>query len=359
MKLLESPVKRRTFLAAGVAAAAAWASRPLFRPVRAQQAQGDIIALAVSHAPLNPDDSLWVTAQSAQVPLNPQNLVLPRLKEAGAKDLRVRALYDADRIAFLLEWADAHRDVDLGTVMQYRDAVAIQFPEQPSTTVPAFTMGQKDDAVTIYHWKSDWEFARLFDVEESYPNMYGDWYQFSGVGPGQIPEATDYLTTGRQEYLTAAAVGNSLADPSAQEKIGPVQKMRAEGFGTIEPHPNQDAQGRGVFRDGGWKIVVSVPREQGRFRFKAETLIPVAFAVWDGSRNERNGQKAYSVWSSLSLSKAVPSAPPSAVEPGTISKEPSGFRWWLAPSLGGFGGLVVAMLTAVVGLRLWRTRRER
>ncbi|MFQ5933121.1 MAG: ethylbenzene dehydrogenase-related protein [Dehalococcoidia bacterium] len=355
MKLLDRPVKRRTVLAAGAAAAATWASRPLFRSVKAEQAQGDIVASVVPRAPLGPDDPLWESVQLATISLNPQNLVLPRLQEAGAKELKVRALYDSERIAFHLEWADAHRDVNLGTVMQYRDAVAIQFPEDPSRDLPSFTMGQKDHAVTIYHWKSDWEFARLHDVDEANPNMYADWYPFSGVEAGRIPEATDYLANGGQEYLTAAAVGNSLADPNVQQSVGPVQKMRAEGFGTIEPDPTQDAQGRAVFRDGGWKIVMSVPRSQAKFTFQPESQIPLAFAVWDGSRSERNGQKAYSTWNAMTVSSAGPPAPPVV----TPADGDGGFAGWLAPALGGVLGGLATVLAALVGFRFLRTRGER
>ena len=87
--------------------------------------------------------------------------------------------------------------------------------------------------------------------------MDGDWYQFSGVAPGVLPEALDYFTSGRKEFLTAAAVGNALADPQAQDTPGPVRKMRAEVFSTIEPDETQDGEGKGLFRDGSWHIQVS------------------------------------------------------------------------------------------------------
>jgi DMSO reductase family type II enzyme heme b subunit len=86
--------------------------------------------------PSEPDDPLWAQAAPATVPLNPQQTVVPRLKEAGAKQIGVRGLYDAQRLALLLEWQDAHKDVDLGTVLRYRDAVAVQFPEDPTQPTP-------------------------------------------------------------------------------------------------------------------------------------------------------------------------------------------------------------------------------
>ena len=213
-------------------------------------------------------------------------------------------------------------------------------------------MGQKDNGVTIYHWKSDWQFGQLHDVDEAYPNMYGDWYPFSGVPAGEIPEATDYLTAGQREYLTAAAVGNALADPQAQEKLGPVHKMRAEGFGTIEPDGTQDAKGLGVWRDGVWRIAVSVPRKQAKFTFEEGAIVPLAFAVWDGSRSERNGQKAYSYWNNMNVGVPVPGATPTT--PGEV---PGG--GFLVPLLSSIGGLAVVAVAALIGLRLWRARRQR
>ena len=341
MKLLERNISRRSVLAGGAAGALAWLSRPFLKPLRAQENAVAITTVSVAQVPLDLSDPLWDQTTAAPIFLSPQNLVLPRLKEAGAKAISVRALHDADRIGFLLEWHDAHRDSDLGTVLQYRDAVAIQFPEDPSFGTPSFTMGQRGQGVVIYHWKSDWQFGSLYDVDEAYPNMYGGWYQFSGVPAGEIPEATDYLTAGRKEYLTAAAVGNSLADPQVQEKIGPVQKMRAKGFGTIEPDDEQDATGFGEWRDGDWRIVISIPRRQTEFSFEEGAVFPLAFAVWDGSRNERNGQKAYSVWNNMRI--------------GVPKEEGGGV---LLPFLGSIGGVISAAIVAILGLRLRRRRRE-
>lgn len=278
---------------------------------------------------------------------------MPRLKEAGASQLDVRALYDSERLALLIEWNDAHKDADLGTVMQYRDAVAVQFPEDPVAGSTSIMMGIRGRGVVTYHWKSDWQFSSTYDVDEAYPNMYADLYQFSGVEPGELPEATDYLTKGRKEFLTAAAVGNALADPVAQETIGPVQKMRAEGFGTIEPHETQDGQGTGLWENGQWKIVISMPREQSNFTFDEGSQIPLAFAVWDGSREERNGQKAFSDWQETRLEPTFGAAPTVV---GSAKKDKGGN---VLPSvLGGVGGAVVVVVAGLIGLRMRRNSSE-
>lgn len=345
MTLLESKTTRRQVLKGAVAAAVLWTGRSLFKPLFAQQS--GLLARPVAQVPTDPTDALWGRARATRVPMNPQNLVLPRVAEAGANEIVVRALYDSDRLGVLVEWRDAHKDTDLGTVLQYRDAVAVQLPEDPSQSVPAFTMGQEGNAVLIYHWKSDWQFSPQYDVDEAYPNMHAAWYQYSGVAAGEMPEAEDYLSRGRKEFLTAAAVGNVLADPRAQERIGPVQKMRAEGFGRLEPHPDQDAAGSGVWADGVWRIAISLPRKQEKFRLADGDSLPLAFAVWDGSRDERNGQKAYSAWNTLRLG-AVPAVERKRGAPG-----------WLVPFFSSVWGAIIAVLLGALGLDLWRGRRHK
>ncbi|MCI0437966.1 MAG: ethylbenzene dehydrogenase-related protein [Chloroflexi bacterium] len=350
-------IGRRAILKGAAAAGAAWMMRPLLGRARAQTALASISAKPMDRVSTDPSDAIWSVTPMTRVPMNPQNLVLPRLSEAGAKEINVRAQYDAELISFRVEWPDAHRDEDLGTVLQYRDAVAIQFPEDPAAGPTSFMMGQSDRAVTIYHWKSDWQFGQFHDVDEAYPNMYADWYQYSGREAGEIPEASDYMTKGDKTYLTAAAAGNPLADPQAQQTIGPIQKMRATGFGTLEPDAVQDAQGFAAWHNGTWRVVFTLPRGQPKFSFDEGMTVPVAFAVWDGSRNERNGQKAYSNWQNMLLAAPVEAVTPTPVPPTPEEERERGGI--VPPVLGGVGGAVAAAVAALIGLRMREQRRQR
>ncbi len=355
MKIAIGKISRRSLLKGTALAGLAWFSRPLLGAAVAQEQAAGIVAASVNRAPTEPDDPSWAMASPLSVVLSPQNIVLPRLQEAGAKKIEIRALFDSDRLSLLLEWKDAHRNEDLGTVMQYRDAVAVQFPEDPAAGGTSFMMGQQGRGVTVYHWKSDWQFGRLKDVDEAYPNMYSDWYQYSGVEAGEMAEATDYLTKGDPTYLTAAAAGNAIADPLLQEKIGPIQKMRAEGFGTIEPRDPQDAKGMGTWQDGEWRIVISIPRRQEKFSVAEGSAIPLAFAAWDGSRDERNGQNAFSQWQNVQLGARIVLAP----TPVATTPPSERCRGILAPVIGGAGGAIAVAIAAVIGLRMWRSRSAR
>ena len=350
MKIIDKTLSRRSVLAGGAAAVLGYMVRPVFRSAKAQ-AQAAIVATPVGELPVHPVDPRRTQSKTATLTLNPQDLVLPRVFEAATASVEVKALYDADRLGLLVEWGDSDRDVDLGTVLQFRDAVAIQFPEDPSLDAASFMMGQKDVGVVIYHWKSDWQFSRLHDVDEAYPNMYGEWYQYSGVPAGEIPESTDYLANGRKEFLTAAAAGNSIADPLIQEAIGPVQKMRAEGFGTIEPDAEQDAEGMGIWHEGRWRVAFFFPRQQSRFKFEEGTPLPFSFAVWDGAQGARNRQKAFSFWHDLSLGPA-----PAIIT--TPTSDDDGGGGFLVPLLSSVGGVAVAAVAALVGFRIWRGREK-
>lgn len=64
--------------------------------------------------------------------------------------------------------------------------------------------------------------------------------------------------------------------------------------------------GKGVWRDGVWRVLLSLPRAQETFSFSRGMTLPVAFAAWNGAAGERGGEKAVSTWYFLSLEKPVP-----------------------------------------------------
>lgn len=325
---------RRTVLVAVVAALFGWMFWPFARVAKAQKAS--LIAKRVDQVPNDPEDNLWQSADTLEVPLAPQAVVKPRTYEASVKGVTARALYDEQRLAFLLEWDDIGREVTIGGVDSFRDAVALQFPSEPANGTPYFGMGELNNSVTIYHWKADWQFAREHDVDEEFPNMVVDWYPFSGRGPGEMAQASDYGKEGAEKvFHTSWWAGSTLADSVLQAKT-PVEKLTAEGFGTIKSVDveKQDGLGKGVWKGSVWKTVISIPRTQDKFSFERGKTIPVAFAGWDGGRQERGGEKAISTWYFLSLEKPV--GPFAYINPILV--------------------VVVAVIAQILGLRLLRRK---
>jgi hypothetical protein len=296
-----------------------------------------IIAVRVIKVTTDPAASQWGKSQQITIPLSPQNVAIPRLLEAGVKELKVRAQYDETRIAFLLEWTDPDRQVDISTVHSFRDAVALQFPSNGSATPPFYCMGAPNNPVVIYQWKGDWQQSGESDVDTAYPNMVADEYPFSGKGPGEMPTARDYATHGEKVFLTSWAVGNTLANRDLQARTH-AERLVAEGFGSLESSTIQDAQADGRWTNNTWRVVLSVPRKQPSFAFQPGAPVPLAFAVWDGSRNERNGKKAFSLWNPVTLEE-------SATET-TLD----------LPVFGGIGGAIAAGIGALLLFRMRRMR---
>jgi hypothetical protein len=277
------------------------------RSASAQQAQkASLLAKAVDRVPDDPLDARWNAADLLEVPLAPQAVVKPRVFEVGIKALSVRALYDAERVALLLTWRDVSESARIGSPGSFRDAVAVEFPADPATGIPYFAMGEPDKPVVIYQWKSDWQ-APGGDEEGLYPRMVADWYPFSGRPAGEIAAAADYNKAGGDRmFVTSWHAGNSLGDRELQKRSS-VEKLGAEGFGTLTtlPADRQDGAGKGAWKDGVWSLLLLVPRAQDRFAFTAGMTVPIAFAAWDGAKSERGGEKAVSTWYFMSLERPI------------------------------------------------------
>lgn len=328
-------IGRRAFLGSSLLVGLTWLfARGLARQAVAQEVPR-IVATRVTRLPVNPAAAEWSSAEVTTVSMYPQNVTTPRIIEAGVKSLQVRALFDNDRVGILAEWADLERNASLGSVVSYRDAFAVQFPSDPTKPKPSFAMGQPDNSVTIYQWKSDWQLAPKHDVDEQYPNMAADYYPFAGVPAGRIPEATDYKEKGDLAYVTAWKAGNLLADLTHQATTS-VEKLTAEGFGTLKTAGNQDGEGKGMEDRGFWRVVIAFPRNQGTFTLEEGRVLPLAFAVWDGSRGERNGKKAFSIWNELTL---------------------GGAKGRFAVPLAGAAGVAVAVV-AVAAVAIWLRMRR-
>ncbi|MBI1864422.1 MAG: hypothetical protein HYR98_01575 [Nitrospirae bacterium] len=144
-------------------------------------------------------------------------------------------------------------------------------------------MGEKKKPVNIWYWALD----RRMDLV--------------GVEPPVQPAFA------RGPALVAGwGSGNAASVPLRPSAI--VEDLNAEGFGTLtaQPRADQNVNGSGFYAAGRWRVVftrdlrsrgaLDAPLEPGR-------AIPVAFAVWNGSAEDRDGQKAVSTWYRLVLAR--------------------------------------------------------
>jgi hypothetical protein len=293
----------------------------------------------------DPDAAAWQTATAVEVPLSAQQTVLPRLASATIQSVTARALHNGAELALLVEWTDDTQDDRAVTSQEFRDAAAVQFPlvEGP----PFVCMGQAGTDVNIWHWKADWQADLLArqDVEAAFPNMYVDYYPFTQGNLSVAASPQDYTDL---NYLPALAAGNLLADT---DRTSPIEDLVAGGFGTItsQPADQQNVSGSGSWADGYWKVIFArdlISPEAEDVTLRAGQVIPLAFAVWDGSNGERDGQKSTSQWISLQLAQAPAAAPaeaPAAAAPAT-SREPYIFV------IGPMAGVLALIVVGAAGL---------
>jgi hypothetical protein len=257
----------------------------------------------------DPASPLWQNTTAVEVPLSAQNVAKPFLLDSKIKSVTARSLHNGSQLAVLVEWADATQDDSTVQVDQFRDAVALQFPQVELQ--PFFCMGQQGGNVNLWHWKADWQadLTARQEMEDEYPNMYVDYYPYAEAVEGEMASVADYKDI---NYLPAMKAGNLLAVPTI---LSPVEDLNAGGFGSLTSQPieGQNVQGYGSWKDGKWQVIFSRDMESAEpddVSFQSSKVYSLAFAVWDGDNEERNGEKSTSQW----LNFQVSSAPRTVVE---------------------------------------------
>ena len=216
------------------------------------------VPTAQLEALLDPDAAGWKKVGSEDLKLEGTPLGLQptahiraawmERKIGSVARVAVAAVHDGRMLAFRLEWSAASESREPSDNDQFPDAAAVVLPSVPEA--PAITMGAPGLAVNAWYWRSNDEGAR---------------------------------------------------------------NLVAEGLGTTRTVDEKLVKGRGTWKNGRWSVVIARP-------LRVDTQEPMAqlepgadtgfgIAVWDGSRGERAGIKAFSgpVWQELQLD-AMPKA---------------------------------------------------
>ncbi|MBE7463091.1 MAG: c-type cytochrome [Planctomycetes bacterium] len=226
-------------------------------------------------------------------------------RETRIEQVETRCAYDAEHLWVHLAWDDATQDDSQLHLQSFSDGAAVQLTSDADP--PLFAMGARGSSdVRIWFWKAskqrdtDHGFA---DIQTIHPNMYTAHYQHMKGGP--LAVATPFLAEGDAHdprFLTGRGAGNVVSTPNKQ----PVESLSAHGIGTVgqRVHNDEGVQGRGVWRDGRYALILRRPLKQSGA--KALSLAVgeqayVAFAVWDGNLGDRNGQKSVTIWHALRL----------------------------------------------------------
>jgi DMSO reductase family type II enzyme heme b subunit len=205
---------------------------------------------------LDPDSPVWSESQPEILPLigtpvglQPTDLIRVTwaYKRIGMTSaVSVAAVHDGRTIAIRLEWQDGNENREILDTNVFADAAAILFPGVVGA--PLAIMGTIGLPVNGWYWSADRQ------------------------------------DEGRQ--------------------------VVAEGIGTTRTVDTDLTKGRGVWKEGVWKVVITRPLriQTSEPIVQIEPGKPTKFgvAVWEGNNSERGGIKAYSIdWRELMI-EAVP-----------------------------------------------------
>lgn len=249
----------------------------------------DVVVSQVRTLPATPEDGAWSRTPVHVAGLIPQDMVEPRLLASSTAQVRVQAVTDGKELAFRLAWEDSTHD-DLPGPARFCDACAVQIPAQLRPDLPAPQMGETGRRVEIAYWNSAWQAVadgRADAIESIYPRASVDHYPFQAPS---LDPASPEARAMAQRYAPARALGNDMARPAAGATV---QDLVAEGPGTLSAAASAVSRGVGRRTPTGWDVMIMRPMPLER---TANLRLHVAFAVWDGGRDEVGARKMRSAW---------------------------------------------------------------
>jgi len=252
----------------------------------------EVVALRVATLPTSPDDPAWRNVPAFTAPLILQDLVEPRLLRPSTPAVDVQALTDGPRVAFRLTWTDSTMN-DLPGAARFIDACAVQLPTETGPNLPAPQMGEAGGRVEITYWSAAWQAdvnGRPDSIQALYPNAAVDHYPFQA--PPLKPGSEERKAMERR-YAPAHAA-NRIEHPPDQ----PVQDLEAEGPGTITPAAETRSAGNGHWVAPRWQVVITRPFPAP---LVGQSRTQVAFAIWNGAKQEVGARKMRSGWIPMSI----------------------------------------------------------
>ncbi|MEW5702552.1 MAG: ethylbenzene dehydrogenase-related protein [Candidatus Zixiibacteriota bacterium] len=256
----------------------------------------EVVMVGRATLPVDPVDPAWQSVPEHVAKLLLQDMVEPRLLLPSTAEVRVRAIHNNVGVAFRLEWSDSTDD-DVATPSRFSDACAVQLPMNSGADLPAPQMGESERPVEITYWNAGWQAivdGRADTITAIYPNASIDHYPFEA-------RSLDKNSTAQHEMAARYAPARALGNPMAGPREVPVQDLIAEGAGTLTPAASTRSRGRGVRTSSGWAVVIIRPLPGG---LTAQSRSQVAFAVWEGSRQEAGARKMRTGWVPLSRETA-------------------------------------------------------
>jgi cytochrome c len=256
-----------------------------------------VVAERVDEVPPHPDSGAW--QEVAGVPLH---LMPLWWRDDRPQEVTVKAVHDGEELALLVVWPDRTYDHTVIRPQDFRDGVAVQMALADDP--PFFAMGEAGSQVNIWMWKSERQAdlePAYQDLDKIYPNIGIDSYPNFLRLPVEQPTRNALTLESDPTYVTAWGVGNIVADPVSRRSV---ENLTAQGFGTLRARQASGAsvEATGVYGTGSYRVLFRrdlQSRSSDAPSFKPGQRVPVAFAVWDGDADDRDGKKSVTIWQEL------------------------------------------------------------
>lgn len=258
----------------------------------------ELVAIPASDEAMlyDPACPAWLGVPATSIELRP---LWQRVENITHVDVRI--VRSAGEIAICLDWRDGTLDQGRDHLV-YCDAVAVMFAM--GDEVPALPMGvhvegfEARSTVNLWHWKAGRQWA-VAGHEPSGPSPTPEkgWAVF---GPPKEPSPASPAYEARlPSFFTARDAGNVHASDALRGRSA--LESNAEGFGTLtlQPPDRQGVAATAMWSNGLWRVVLVRAIESGDpldVDLTRDRRIPITFAVWDGSKGDRDGMKLISGW---------------------------------------------------------------
>ncbi len=216
----------------------------------------------------------WQDIPSLDVSLLHQMTVKP-WPTGHTPSVRVQAFHNGKDIYFRMTWKDDKANAT-PTVDTFIDGCALAIPIDSDAPLRSIMMGFSSP-VNIWNWQANKD-MQYWQHKTGIPKIDVDFvYPF---------EAEETLLVMAPEITTA------------------VTDLIAQRAGSLTRKDSQRVQGRGLWRDGNWSVILKRPLvtndQQQDCQFSGSQQ-SVSFAVWDGDQGDRGSRKSMSEWVKLQI----------------------------------------------------------
>lgn len=257
-------------------------SSSLLAGINAMRVPGNVAGIGVK-------SKAWLSVNYSEVILYPQTTIKMNDKEANklneknlAKRVKVKALSDGKNISILVKWKDDTKNIQEGySTTRYADGFALQFPveyKDPSK-LPYIGMGSEGRAVVVHLKKAT---GLVYE-----PNGNGDVYH----------QVNKYNQNAFEDDLKKYE-----EDVKAKGSDNYQRVFISEGFRSMTQVKDGSVKGtiQMSYKDGYWVGTLSRPLKSEYLNLDSGAF-PIAIAIWDGDKKNRDGLKLLSSWIGVKL----------------------------------------------------------